>query len=145
MANGTETLRPVGVYASVFLDPDADTLNNDFRQVPKSDRGNASYRDMGKRGTFATNGGDQFADPVGLKRFAGYGADVAALAQGYVSCNPNEDPAYDKINYESRSTIPKNVNEDFENTDMMPSDFEFRGRNRRSRGFLTRPHLPTER
>jgi hypothetical protein len=145
MAKGNETLRPIGTFASVFLDPDGDQDQSDFRQVPKTDRGNAGYSDMGQRGSYAPHNRDQFADPEGLKRFAGYGADVAALSQGYVTCSPNEDPAYDKINYESRSTQPKNVNEDFENTDMMPTDYEFRGRNRKSRGFLTRPHLPTER
>ena len=139
--------KSIGPFASVFISDGGidDGDSSDFRQVPKSDCGNAAYTDRGQRSSFATNRGDAFPDPVGLKRFAGYGADEADLVQGYVTPTMNEDPAYDLTNYKDRSTAPRRTDEDFENTQSLPNDYEFRARNRRSRGFLTRPHIPTER
>lgn len=137
--------RPIGTLASVFLDPDGDSDGTDFRDVPASDKGNSSYRDQGMRGGYAPHNRDNFPDPAGLKRFAGYGADEADLSRGFIADCTNDDPAYDAVNYRMRSTIPKTSNEDFGNTSQLPRDYAFRGRNQQSRGFLKRPHIPTER
>lgn len=144
MANGSEIVRPIGTFASVFLAGDGDTDRDDFQQVPSTDRGNENYRDRGLRGNYAPRH-DNFPDPDGLVRFTGYGADEGDLRRGFVAPANMEDPAYDLINYKGRSSMPKVSDEDFENTSTMPSDYEFRGRNRTSRGFLRRPHIPTER
>ena len=119
--------------------------NADYRPVPESDKGNAGYTDHGYIGTYAPSNNEPFRDPADVKYFVGYGANEADLRRGYCEADVNRNPAYDKANYEMRSTQPKVSSESFGNTDVMPNDFEFRSRNQRSRGFLTRPRLPTER
>lgn len=124
--------------------PDKHEDSDDYRAVPASDIGNAAYRDRGMLGSF-TPTGDAYPSPDGVKRFAGFGADEATLARGYASVAIREDPAYDKSNYQDRWTEPMGPNEDMGETDVMRQDWEFRGRNQLSRGFLTRPRIPTER
>ncbi len=120
-----------------------DEERSDFRQVPDTDRGNSSYSDRGQFGAYEQP--EPFMDPPDVMHFSGYGASEADIDRGYIMCEPHEDPAYDLSNYKMRSTEPKDTMEDFGNTDSMPSDYEFRRRNQRSRGFLTRPRIPTER
>ncbi len=118
--------------------------NADYRPVPKSDKGNAGYADQGYNGWY-TPSEEPFRDPADVKYFVGYGASEEDLRRGYCQADVNRNPAYDKANYEMRSTQPKVSSEQFGNTDVMPNDFEFRSRNQRSRGFLARPRIPTER
>ena len=121
-----------------------DEERSDFRQVPQTDTGNDSYDDRGQFGSYQTNS-EPFTAPDDVRFMGGYGASAEDLDRGYIVCEPHEDPAYDLSNYKMRSTEPKDTMEDFGNTDSMPSDYEFRRRNQRSRGFLTRPRIPTER
>src|SRR5436309_1092762 len=55
-----------------------DVQQDDFEQVPRSDRGNRGYSDRGQLGTFQTAEGN-FPDPDGLVRFTGYGAEEEDL------------------------------------------------------------------
>lgn len=146
MARGDSiSVRPIGTLASVFLDPGQDVDEpTGFQDVPASDKG-SQYGDYGMRGSYTPEHRNQFPDPEGLKRFAGYGADEADLSQGFCSVRVNDDPHYDAINYRARWTLPRQADEQNGNTEMMPDDYEFRGRNRKTRGLFTRPHLPTER
>ena len=117
----------------------------DFRNVPSSDKGNEDYSDKGMLGRYTVPQRVFEKDPVGLKRYAGYGATEADLRLGYIEPTIREDPAYDKPNYEDRSTDPSKPDELFNNSGVMPDDWEFRRRKRVSRGFLTRPTNSTER
>lgn len=117
---------------------------NDFRDVPGTDKGNASYSDRGMLGSY-TPDSEPYGAPRGVRFAAGYGADMADLDRGYCRPGISEDPAYDKVNYSQRSSQPRVPDEDQGNAEVMGQDWEFRNRNARSRGFLTRPRLPTER
>ncbi len=116
---------------------------SDFRPVPESDNGE-KYTDRGQRGTFAPSA-DPYRTPSDVKMFAGYGADEADLERGF--CEPliTDAPAYNLSDYKLRSTQPMERNVDMGETDVTEADWEFRARNTRSKGFLTRPHIPTER
>jgi hypothetical protein len=118
---------------------------SDFKQVPASDKGNSSYSDRGQLGSFATNGGEPFEAPRDIKFFAGYGADETDLDRGYVEPTIRDLPNYNMQDYKQRSTYPMKSNDDMGETDAMRDDWEFRRKNTRSKGFLTRPNLPTER
>lgn len=122
-----------------------DEERSDFRNVPESDRGNFDYSDKGKFGSYATNSARPFLDPPNVRHFTGYGATERDLDLGYVVPGITEDAAYDKVNYQMRSTEPKHPDEQPGDTDSLQRDYEFRARNQRSRGFLTRPRIPTER
>jgi hypothetical protein len=121
-----------------------DEERSDYRNVPASDRGNLDYSDQGMFGSF-TPDERPYLDPPGVRHFTGYGATAADLDRGYVVPGIREDAAYDKANYQMRSTDPKHPDEQPGDTDSMQRDWEFRARNQRSRGFLTRPRIPTER
>jgi hypothetical protein len=118
---------------------------SDYRPVPRSDRGNDGYRDRGQLGNYATNDGKPWPNPDGVRVFAGYGADDADLERGW--CEPliTENPAYQLENYKERSSLPRESDVTPGNVEAEPDDFEFRMRNRRTEGFLTRPRIPTER
>lgn len=116
----------------------------DFRAVPPSDTGDG-YHDRGALGSWAPREHEQWAPVDGVKYMAGFGADVGDLQRGYIAPTIREDPAYDKANYQERFSQPKMPDEDVNNTGVMDQDWEFRTRNRRARGFLTRPYIPTER
>lgn len=135
---------PLGYMGLVLRAPDKNRDDSDFRQVPASDRGNAAYRDVGQRGSFQTNE-TQFPNPEGVKVFEGYGADETDLVRGFCAPEIRNDPAFDAQNYRDRWTDPRVSNDYNGETDIMRDDWEFRGRNQRSRGFLTRPRVPTER
>jgi hypothetical protein len=116
---------------------------SDYRPVPASDRGNAAYTDRGKLGSFRSHEGP-FPSPSDVRRFTGYGADMSDLDRGYQVPTIGEVPAYDLDNYVDRSTLPRLSDQD-EGGDAMDNDYAFRRRNERSRGFLTRPRIPTDR
>lgn len=137
----------VGSYLPILKSLDTDEERDDFRNVPTADHGNDGYDDTGMFGNYG-GGHEKFIAPEDHRFFEGYGATRADLDRGYVACTPHEDPAYDLSNYKLRSNDPKprgGTVEDFGNTDALPSDYEFRRRNNASRGFLTRPRIPTER
>jgi hypothetical protein len=117
---------------------------DDFRNVPASDKGNDGYRDRGMLGNYAPSA-EPFPAPPDVRFFAGYGASEADIARGYCQPLVTEDPAYALQNYKQRSTQPRESNLNAGETDTMNDDWEFRRRNTKSRGFLTRPHIPTER
>ena len=119
-------------------------VRSDFRDVPLSDTGDG-YSDRGALGSYAPREHEQWQAPGDVKYMAGFGASVEDLQRGYIEPTIREDPAYDKANYQERSSLPMEPDEDFNNTGVMDDDWEFRTRNRRSRGFLTRPYIPTER
>lgn len=86
----------------------------------------------------------QFPNPKGVVVFAGFGADKNDLERGY--CRPAivDNPRYDADNYKQRWTLP--IASDLtEQGPEIPSDDEFRNHDRYSKGFLVRPHIPTER
>lgn len=119
---------------------------SDYVPVPASDKGNSGYTDRGMRGFYQTSA-TPFHDPPGVKHFTGYGADDADLDRGYKLVPISDDAAYQLEDYKYRNTEPKlsDIDEGGDGSDATMSDFEFRRRNRQSRGFLTRPHIPTDR
>jgi len=117
---------------------------SDFRDVPLSDTGDG-YHDRGAFGSYGPREHEQWEVPEGVKYMAGFGASVEDLHRGFIEPTIRESPAYDKVNYRERSTQPKVPDEGPGNNQVMDDDWEFRTRNRRSRGFLTRPYIPTER
>lgn len=119
---------------------------SDFRDRPASDKGNSSYKDHGNFGTYQTRA-DQFPDPEGVRHFTGYGADEADLVRGFKEVAIRGVPAYQMEDYKFRSTEPKlsDIDEGGDGDDALPDDYTFRRKNRQSRGFLTRPHTPTDR
>jgi len=119
-------------------------VRSDFRDVPLSDTGDG-YHDRGALGSYSPREHEQWAPVPEVKCFEGFGASVADLQRGFIDPTIREDPAYDKANYRERSSLPMEPDEDFNNTGVMDDDWEFRTRNRRARGFLTRPYIPTER
>lgn len=135
----------VGSYLPILGTSGADEEVSDFRAVPASDKGNENYEDRGSIGWYAPSNREQFRDPSDVVHFAGYGATEEDIDRGFCVPVIRQDPAYDKNNYDLRSTEPKSPNEDFGNTDVLRDDWEFRRRNQRARGFLTRPRIPTER
>ena len=118
---------------------------SDWRPVPSTDEGNAAYRDRGELGDYATNGGRPWSPPSGVRYFTGYGGTEADLERGWAEPLITEDPAYQLESYKERSSQPRESDVTPGNVEAMPSDWEFRNRNRRSEGFLTRPRIPTER
>lgn len=133
----------VGTALPILGQTRDDAEVSDFRAVPASDEGNEDYRDRGMLGSFTQS--EPFRNPAEVRFATGYGADEADLERGYCAPDVGREPAYDKANYELRSTQPRTSSESFGNTDTMPDDWQFRSRNQRSRGFLTRPRIPTER
>jgi hypothetical protein len=117
---------------------------SDFRPVPASDCGDEAYTDRGLFGTYTPDEAP-FKAPADVKWDVGYGANEADLDRGY--CEPliTQDPAYQLNNYKDRYSMPMESDNSLDNNEPMPSDIEFRNRERKSRGFLTRPRIPTER
>lgn len=80
-----------------------------------------------------------FPKPKDVTFDAGYGATTDDLQRGYLDPNIKQLPEYDKDNYANMyGQEPRAIKED-------TADFEFRNRDRESKGFLTRPRIPTER
>jgi len=124
---------------------DGDRDVSDYRPVPDSDRGNDGYNDQGMLGNFEAHDDTPRMPPAETKFFGGFGASDEDLKRGFCKPRITEHPAYDKVNYSSRASQPRAADEDFGNTNAMPNDWEFQTRNNRSKGFLTRKRLPTER
>lgn len=135
----------VGALGALTLsDPVGNVEANDFHDVPSTDRGNADYSDRGMLGSYAPSNREPFSNPRGVKMFTGYGGSESDLERGYVEPAIRNDPAYDKRNYAERSTLPK-IDDSDDGGQPMNDDYEFRLRNQRSRGFMIRPRIPTER
>lgn len=126
-----------------LLDKTGNEDMSDYRPVPASDCGNAAYTDQGELGSYRAPD-ECFDAPSGVRFFTGYGATEADLERGYQVPTIRDEPAYQLDNYKDRSTLPRLSDED-EGGDAMNDDFAFRRRNERSRGFLTRPRVPTDR
>lgn len=118
---------------------------SDYRAVPRSDEGNDGYRDRGMLGSFPSNRGEPFAPPAEVRFAPGFGADMADYKRGW--CDPliTEHPAYQLESYKERSSQPRESDVTPGNVEALRDDWEFRNRNRRTRGFLTRPRIPVER
>jgi len=142
--DGAEQLMAV-LGITLGLPVGQDEERSDYRPVPRSDRGNAAYRDRGALGFYQSNDGEPFETPRDVRFFEGYGANEQVLERGW--CEPliTEHPAYQMDNYQERSSLPRVSDVSKGDVEAMSDDYEFRNRNRRARGFLTRPRIPVER
>lgn len=131
----------VGQLAEAQAAGDED--REDYRPVPDSDA-DPGYRDRGMLGSYRTSA-RPFQNPPEVKMFTGYGATEEDLERGY--CKPliTDDPAYQLDDYKHRSSQPALSDIDEGGNFAVPSDYAFRRKNERARGFLTRPHIPTDR
>lgn len=143
--------RPMGVtsFSSDFGTPiplagPGDGAVSDYRDVPLSDTGDG-YHDRGARGSYAPYNNEPWPAVPEVRCFEGFGATEADLQLGFIRPTITNDPMFDKDNYRERLTEPKMNDEDLNNTGVLEQDWEFRTRNRRAKGFLTRPMIPTER
>lgn len=137
----------VGVRTNIPLDVVEDfgadeNDRSDYRPVPSSDTGE-TYRDRGMLGFYQDP--KPFKTPDEVRFFAGHGATEADLERGWSDPLITENPAYQLSNYKDRSSQPMESDVTPGNVEMMEDDWAFRERNRKSRGFLTRPRIPTER
>ena len=139
--NALPVVSILGAYT--LASGDGNTDAGDYRAVPDSDRGEG-YGDRGMLGSY-TPERDAYSDPAEVKHYAGFGASLSDIGRGYCDPGIREAPAYDLANYKDRSTQPKLPDEDNGNRQSNADDWEFRGRATRSRGFFTRPRIPTER
>jgi hypothetical protein len=125
-----------------YATPGGDENRSDYRPVPAGDTGR-DYNDRGALGGYAPPE-RAFDAPAEVRFEAGFGADVSDLKRGWAEPTITNAPAYDLDDYKSRSTVAQMSDND-EGGDSMADDYAFRRRNERARGFLTRPHLPTDR
>lgn len=116
---------------------------SDYRAVPASDDGE-TYRDRGMLGFYQTDA-QPFECPAGVRFDPGFGATDADLHRGWSDPLITEHPGYTLSNYKDRSSQPMEADVTPGNVEAMESDWAFRDRNRKSRGFLTRPRIPIER
>lgn len=121
------------VGAFPVLSPAENETGGDYRAVPPSDDG--GYDDRGMLGSYAPQE-EPYAYPADVRFETGYGATEADLRRGHCAIERSGDPAYDRDGYQNRSTLPPE-------TERRNADFPYR--NERSRGFLTRPRIATER
>ncbi len=82
--------------------------------------------------------------PEGCKTETGYGCTAADVQRGYVEVEGLDNPERDLANYKNRWTAPKTSDEDTP-FGFMGDDYEFRQKNRQSKGLFMRPRIPTER
>ena len=120
-----------------------DKAENDYRPVPASDTGE-TYTDQGQLGGYSPSL-KPYAPPEDVRWFAGYGATEEDLKRGWSEPRITENPAYDLANYKDRWSDPLHPDVRYGDTDAVPSDIQFRQRNRQSRGLVTRPRIPKER
>lgn len=102
------------------------------------------YDDEGNLGTYQTSA-EPFPDPQGLKRFAGYGADKADLAQGFIRPEMRELPEYEKANYHEKWSQERTTDTDDPLEGFLGKDYKFREKDVETKGLLKRPRIPTER
>lgn len=104
---------------------------------------NDKYNEKGRLGSYRASA-TQFPNPSDVVVFEGFGANQADLQRGY--CDPllRELPEYDNQNYFYRYSETK-ADDLVEDGPGLPDDYAFRQKERVSKGFLTRPRLPTER
>lgn len=88
---------------------------------------------------------EQYTTPAGVKTFAGYGATEDDLKRGFIEPKITDNPKYDAANYKERWTQPRQSDLDGGAQIDVPTDWEFRAKDRLSHGFLTRPRVSTER
>lgn len=117
---------------------------SDYRPVPRSDKG-IGYSDQGQLGDWSPNGGRPYDVPADVKFEGGFGASAEDLRRGFCEPTMRNNPAYDLDNYKERLTRPRVSETDQNANEFMDDDWEFQNRQRRSKGFLTRPHIPIER
>lgn len=86
----------------------------------------------------------QFQNPKGINVFEGFGADKDDLVRGWCQPNLRELPNYDTQTYFDRWTLPK-ADDLVEDGPGIPRNKNFLDGDRVSKGFLTRPRIPTER
>jgi hypothetical protein len=123
--------------------PAGDEDREDYRPVPESDA-SPGYRDQGMLGSYRTSA-KQYPNPPGVKLFAGFGATEEDLERGFCEPRISDDPAYQLDDYKHRSSQPALSDIDEGGAAATSKDYAFRRKNERSRGFLTRPHIPTDR
>jgi hypothetical protein len=116
---------------------------SDYRDTPNSDQGDA-YRDQGQLGWY-TPSAEPFETPKDVRFEPGFGADESDLKRGWCDPRVTDDPAYQLENYKNRSTQPRISDSDEGARNPVQADFEFRNRNQKAKGFLTRPRLSTTR
>jgi hypothetical protein len=103
------------------------------------------YSDKGKLGSYAPTEEPRKA-PKDVKFFGGYGADASDLDRGYIEPEVHNRPEYDKANYAYRSSQPNRAGAVDDSNAIYPSgDWDFQQKDSESKGFLTRPRIPTER
>ena len=134
---------PPDIILDLLYGRETDGLNSDYRPMPKSDTG-ATYVDQGMLGWYSPDT-KPFEPPPGVKWFEGYGATVEDLKRGYSEPRVTNHPAYDLANYKDRMSSPDFSDVEKGDVEAVPSDIEFRGRHRQSRGLLTRPRIPKDR
>lgn len=88
---------------------------------------------------------DQFPNPKDMVVFSGFGMNAEDYERGFCDPHVRELPDYDKRNYADRYSQPRVADENQGNTMALPKDYEFRQKELESKGFLTRPRIPTER
>lgn len=136
--------RAEGVIFPVTMSWGPNEETSDYRAVPASDRG-IGYTDRGQLGDWSPNGGQPYAPPDDIKYEAGFGASSAELRAGFCEVSARGNPAYDLENYKQRLSQPRDANVDQSANEFMESDWEFQNRQRKAKGFLTRPRIPIER
>lgn len=136
--------RAEGVIFPVTMSWGPNEEVSDYRAVPASDKG-IGYADRGQLGDWYPNGGQPYEPPAEIKFEGGFGASSDELRTGYCAVSMREEPAYDLDNYKERLSKPRVSNTDQNANEFMDADWEFQNRQRRAKGFLTRPHIPIER
>lgn len=104
---------------------------------------NDKYREKGRLGSYRTSD-TQFPNPSGVEVFEGFGANKEDLVRGFCTPQLRELPEYDRQNYFYRYSEPKSDDLAADGPGLS-ADYEFRNKERVSKGFLTRPRIPTER
>lgn len=104
---------------------------------------NEKYDEKGRLGSYRTSE-TQFPNPAGEQIYTGFGANEADLKRGFCKPTLRELPEYDNQNYFYRYSETK-ADDLVEDGPGLPDDYTFRQKERVSKGFLTRPRIPTER
>lgn len=105
---------------------------------------NDKYDSEGTLGSYRTSE-SPFPNAAGVVTFPGYGADKEDLERGFCRPTIRDLPEYKKENYEDRYTQAMDITKDYLDIFEPSPDQKFREIDRQSKGFLTRPRIPTER